>query len=375
MKKNKHKLQIPPGLKIGAYELIVSENCNLRCSYCFDNDYSNRTVCSYDANMSEKIIPDIIKFINATRATQYVTISFFGGEPLINFSFIKQLVTNIKNSALCKDWRTNYIIFTNGVLLNKAFNGFVKQNNISVVVSLDGNRQAHDMHRLFVSGKPSWEKIVSGLPGLIAAGREINKNVTIAYVVQNNTIKYFKESLLFLNDLDVGVNLCFYYEKISNKTINTILDVLEKLLLENKIRPPSIFSNTIFPIIGKTGASSNICINPFHTVTIAPSGKLFFCHRYTPKMHNLKMNQLACYGDIWQGWINFDYFKQMVKRSAFFEKKQQCSVCVAKSWCRGGCLYLHTWHKDKLVKMNNSMCKLFRGLTILGIKILLYKGK
>ena len=66
----------PNNIQIHNYELILTENCNLRCKYCFDDAFSNRTSCSYNYNMNIDIIDDLINFINETQDPNKVSVSF-----------------------------------------------------------------------------------------------------------------------------------------------------------------------------------------------------------------------------------------------------------------------------------------------------------
>ena len=98
------------------YELILTENCNLRCKYCFDDEFSDRTDCSYNPTMPISRIEEILDFIEKTKDKNVSPkINFFGGEPTVNWDFIVEFY----NKANARIGNFSSTINTNGVNLNK----------------------------------------------------------------------------------------------------------------------------------------------------------------------------------------------------------------------------------------------------------------
>lgn len=145
----------------------VTENCNLNCKYCAYGDLYNNYNKRINKKMSFDVFLSIIDFMktlwNSTYnlyAEQTIHISFYGGEPLLNFDFIKKAVTYLSDNPIPR----KNIIFsmtTNGYLLDK-YQEFLVENDFQLLISLDGNAY-HNSYRVDKKGNSSFEKIISNL--------------------------------------------------------------------------------------------------------------------------------------------------------------------------------------------------------------------
>ncbi|MCU0289171.1 MAG: radical SAM protein [Acidobacteria bacterium] len=144
--------------------LEVTENCNLRCKYCVYNSYY-----SYQRGLS----PKQLSFETARKGIEYVytlikdrdkkefNLSFYGGEPLLNFNTIKEIVRYGKERFI--DWKLNFNITTNLTLLDESILSFMVENNFYMVVSLDGGSDNHDAKRVFPNGNGTHAEIMKRL--------------------------------------------------------------------------------------------------------------------------------------------------------------------------------------------------------------------
>ena len=140
---------IPEGVKIQHYELILNEDCNMRCKYCFDDIYSGRKPIDIKTKMDLNMIDDIFNFIIKTRDEKVITrISFFGGEPLTNWEFISEFLDRSDNFGFI----TSYGMTTNGTLLNKEKIDKLLKYNVGIGISIDGGKEAHNKKRIFPDG-------------------------------------------------------------------------------------------------------------------------------------------------------------------------------------------------------------------------------
>jgi uncharacterized protein len=128
--------------------LHITNNCNLRCSYCFANCTANS---SFDISV---IYAAIDKFFQLP--SKHIYIDFHGGEPMLYFSAIKDAVIYSKKKALEFEKDVSFIIQTNGTLFTEENVKFIKENNIILGVSLDGPQRIHDRNRYFCSEKGSF---------------------------------------------------------------------------------------------------------------------------------------------------------------------------------------------------------------------------
>ncbi|MBW9159133.1 Cys-rich peptide radical SAM maturase CcpM [Clostridium tagluense] len=139
--------------------LQVTQSCNLRCEYCtYSGGYANRT------HSSKKMTYDMAKqgidfYIKHSRDCNELSIGFYGGEPLLEFKLIKQCIDYAKSHIEGKNIRFN--LTTNATLLTEEIVRYFDQNNVSIMISLDGPREIHDKNRKFAnSGNGSFDTVM-----------------------------------------------------------------------------------------------------------------------------------------------------------------------------------------------------------------------
>ena len=146
--------------------LNVAQDCNLRCRYCFVDQGS---FGAKRQRMSREVARQAVDLLlQESREAASCTLTFSGGEPMLNFPLIKQAVTYSHEQAARYGKRMAYSIFTNGTLFNDENMGFIKDHQINVQVSLDGPPAVHDRLRPTASGRGSYEIITASLPQLLA---------------------------------------------------------------------------------------------------------------------------------------------------------------------------------------------------------------
>lgn len=141
--------------------LQITQQCNLRCSYCvYSGNYLNRTHSQkeMDINTAKKAIDFII--IHSQNSPK-INFSFYGGEPFLRFKFIKECVAYAKEKGEGKEVTFN--LTTNGTLITDEIIEFIKDNDIALTISMDGPKEIHDKNRVFSNGMGSFEKIMNNL--------------------------------------------------------------------------------------------------------------------------------------------------------------------------------------------------------------------
>lgn len=319
------------------YELILTEDCNFRCKYCFDDTYSKRIKCNYNPIMEESLIPDIINFITSTRnQKRETTITFFGGEPLLRFNFIKSFVEAAKNLHFI------YSINTNISLINKEILDFLLRHRFRVCLSIDGNREGHDATRVLKNGQGSWKAIMSKIPMVVSRFNSIGLPVTAMMVVDSHNYKNLKEDYIFLKNLGIqNVNILWNFGwKASDEELLEIKQSLTYLFKEKKY---PLYLDAHRRLLSDTyKAGNHYCNSVRGSVTINPKGDLFFCHRLVPKMSDEKyIENPEILGNIYQGYINTEYLKFIDDRTSvkkLVKNLKECKTCKAFATCKGGCI-------------------------------------
>jgi uncharacterized protein len=148
--------------------LEVTEQCNLRCGYCV---YNEPVTDKRDHGRKDMSLETAYKAIDYLNAHSYnredVTIGFYGGEPLLRFPFLKSVLEYAK--FVIKDRELYFTLTTNGVMLTPEIAGFLADNNMRVLLSIDGPQEIHDLYRVDVGGKGTFSRAVQGLNNLAEA--------------------------------------------------------------------------------------------------------------------------------------------------------------------------------------------------------------
>jgi len=333
------------------YELVISEDCNLRCKYCFDDTLSDRkNEDCLPTIMPLDMIPRIQDFILKTRDKEFegMHISFFGGEPLMNWDFIEKFVNTSKNIF---DFRYSFSFGTNGTLLDDKKIDFILNNNINFTVSVDGKQKSHDKYRVYSDNKPSWNKSIIRLPEI--AAKKIN-SFSINLTLNPDTLDDLESNYLFIQELcDGRSQILINFDAIwSPEDLIKLESIWNKMFLYNDIPLPKSY---IDRIVGKTNSH---CITPDYSISINVIGQLFFCHRLIPKMTDVKKcNYQDYYGDITQG-LTTDYYDKIKLRTTFDEWSigKECENCTVKYSCYGGCIAAHQWKTKDIDKIYKPLC-------------------
>jgi len=367
-------MKVPSNANYSYYELILTEDCNLRCKYCFDDYFSDRTGCSYDTSMSIDILDDLFNFIYNTKAKDSrnpIKISFFGGEPFSNFKFMKAFVEKAEKEF---NFPIRYSINTNGYNLNSEKIDFLVDNNISIAVSIDGNQKSHDFNRITVGGGNSWKNIMKSMPELLAKVRGRGGNVTFMYTITEETIDELYDSYHFFANMGVNISLQFETEKKkSNEFHKKFEDTMRKLYVEEYMPWGSAFKDWIMN--PNKHKANSFCFLPEQSISIAPDGHLYFCHRLAPKMsEDIDIKGKISYGNIKDGITNEKFYELMQKRTDFnsFKENTGCKTCEAAYWCKGGCLASH-WNDSNMSDINHlnpELCKINKMLTRIAKEII-----
>lgn len=163
---------IAKGERTMVVSIWITDNCNMNCDYCYVGEKGKR-------NMPLSFIEKIILFINRQQplsGTELLYIKFFGGEPLMNFGFIKQLMSAIQMQKY--NFPVRYSITTNGTLFNSEIISYMVTNSIDCSISMDGLPEIHDKHRKMKNGKGSWKIIRENMKSLRQQGLDVTARMT-----------------------------------------------------------------------------------------------------------------------------------------------------------------------------------------------------
>ena len=316
--------------------LMVAQDCNLRCKYCFGEGgtYGHRAV------MSEEIGRAAVDFIiKNSGIRKHCEIDFFGGEPLINFRTVKAVTEYVRRREQDTGKVFKLTLTTNGVLLDDKVGAWLNDNNISVVLSLDGRKEIHDAMRPDISGRGSYERVISNFKRFVDSrggdnyylrGTYTNRNLDFTADVLHAHDAGFdilsiepvvlKDSPLALTEADLP-------------RIREEYDRLTEAYLERRRAGNGFFffhfnvdlSNG--PCVAKRLSG---CGAGHEYFAVAENGDLYPCHQFVGRERYKLGNIFDGVEESARHWLK--YF-----RESHVLNKPKCCDCWAKFFCSGGC--------------------------------------
>lgn len=238
--------------------LEVTENCNFRCSYCaFSGGYSGNRVHS-SRKMSWETAKTAIDFYHSIRKDEtedMPSITFYGGEPLLCFNFIKKCVEYASQLKWAYPGDIHYGFTTNASLLNENIIHFLEAHKFGLLISLDGPEYQHDQNRRFANGRHSFETVISNLRLLksMTSPEYYQTNVTVNCVISPGadilaTNAFFSENSELFPNITVssvreGHEEFFKNHPADIKREHEQLDILFKEYRDRHLRPEGFSVN------------------------------------------------------------------------------------------------------------------------------------
>ena len=339
--------------------LHIAHTCNLNCSYCFASQgkyHGERALMSYEVG---KRALDFLIENSGTRRN--LEVDFFGGEPLMNFDVVKQLVAYARSIEKEKNKNFRFTLTTNGVLVDDDVIEFSNREMSNVVLSLDGRKEVHDRYRVDYAGNGSWEKIVPKFQKFVNARGGKNYYMRGTFTHANPD---------FLEDIKTMLDLGF--SELSMEPVVAASDDpaalteedkpvvmkqyedLAKLMLErDKEGKPFTFYHYMIDLKGGPCIYKRIsgCGSGTEYMAVTPWGDLYPCHQFVGD-EKFKL------GGIWAGVNNKKIQDEFASCNVY--AREECRDCWARLYCSGGCA-ANAYHATGSVKgVYKYGCDLFK---------------
>lgn len=187
--------------------LELTRSCNMACTYCIDGEaYDQKDCLGPSVNMSENTALRGVDYLldHSSEQTQPLAISFYGGEPLLQFSLLKTVVKYAKKHSRQSGKDIVFSITTNGTLITRDIAEYLIKNSVQIVISHDGPEEVHNCYRHFKKGGRTYESVMSALEMI----RDIDsvyfdRFVRCSVVVMPNS--NLEELQNYFNNLDVNI--------------------------------------------------------------------------------------------------------------------------------------------------------------------------
>ena len=339
--------------------LHVAHTCNLNCSYCFASQgkyHGDRAVMSYEVG---KQALDFLMANSGTRRN--LEVDFFGGEPLMSFQVVKDLVAYARSIEKEKGKNFRFTLTTNGVLVDDDVIEWANRECSNVVLSLDGRKEIHDRFRVDYAGNGSWEKIVPKFQKFVEARGGKNYYMRGTFTHANPDFLTDIQTMLDLgfNELSMEPVVCAAGDPsaLTGEDLAVVMDQYEKLaqlmLERDKAGKPFTFYHYMIDLTGGPCIYKRIsgCGSGTEYMAVTPWGDLYPCHQFVGE-------ERFRLGDIWTGVTNTEIQAEFAACNVYAHP--ECRDCWARLYCSGGCA-ANAYHSTGSVKgVYENGCKLFR---------------
>lgn len=310
-------------------ELALTHRCNLRCAYCYAGAKSDRTMSLETARKALDLAFD--------HPHEHVRIAPFGGEPLLEAALVDAVATEAKERSRRTGKKVRFTMTTNGTLLTTENLEMLGRHGFRIVVSLDGDRLAHDAARVFADGSSSWEATVAGLE---RAREHLGTRRTLS-VVHPGNVRRLSESFdslvsLGVNQLSLSIDYSAPWSDEDLVALREGFETITDRVIALYRRGEGV---VVRPLHGKIRrrirgdlVPTTRCRFGLGEFAVAPSGRLYPCERLIgadgPPEQELSV------GHVDQG---IDVPCVHALRGCKNRSREQCASCSVQDQCMWWC--------------------------------------
>lgn len=331
---------------LSALTLMVAQECNMRCSYC----YGDGGEFNHKGLMTTDIAIQAVDFLIQNSSSSKLAIAFLGGEPLMNIKLIKTVVEYCDKKGIQNGKVFTYTITTNGTLITPEIESYLVTHKIVTQISIDGIKEKHDSMRYFANSKGSYEMVLDKTKSmrknkLLTARATLSpQNLNYVEVFEHlNSLGFraipIEPAINFLSDKDKEVELneykkylSYYVKNIKNKNFDVVEKMTDIIKAMEKIH--------------NAGKRSNGCGAFKRMYAINIDGNIYPCHRFVgiPEF---------CLGNINDRIVDGTDFL----RDLDVDNRKKCASCWAKNLCLGGCAYENYMENKNISVPSDNFCE------------------
>ena len=344
---------------IKALCLHVAHTCNLNCEYCFASQgkyHGERALMSFEVG---KRALDFLIENSGTRRN--LEVDFFGGEPLMNWDVVKELVSYARVQEKIHNKNFRFTLTTNGILVDDDVIEFCNKEMSNVVLSLDGRKEVHDRLRVDYQGRGSYDIIVPKFQEFVK--RRNGKNYYMRGTFTHNNVDFTKDIFhmadLGFTELSMEPVVCSPDDAsaLTEADLPILFEQYEILAKEMIKRKKEGNGFTFYhymldlthgPCIYKRISG---CGSGTEYMAVTPTGDLYPCHQFVGDTKYLL-------GNIWDGVSNTEIQNEFKLCNAY--ARPECIDCWAKLYCSGGCAANSYHASGKITGLYEYGCELFK---------------
>ena len=344
---------------IKALCLHVAHTCNLNCAYCFASQgryHGERALMSFDVG---KQALDFLIDHSGTRTN--LEVDFFGGEPLMNWEVVKQLVEYARSVEKARGKNFRFTLTTNGMLIDDDVIEFANREMSNVVLSLDGRKEIHDRARVDYHGQGSYDRVVPKFQKLVKArgGKNYYMRGTFTHANPDFTRDVFHMADLGFTELSMEPVVCAPDDPaaLTPDDLEIVKRQYELLAVDMLRREregrPITFYHYMLDLTGGPCLYKRIsgCGSGTEYMAVTPTGDLYPCHQFVGE-------EAYKLGDIWNGVTENAVREQFRACNAY--ARPECADCWARLYCSGGCAANAYHATGSVLGVYEAGCELFR---------------
>lgn len=316
--------------------LHIAHDCNLACKYCFaeEGEYHGRREL-----MSFEVGKKALDFLVANSGNRVnLEVDFFGGEPLMNWDVVKQLVEYGRSLEEPNNKKFRFTLTTNGVLLNDEIMEYLNKEMSNVVLSLDGRKEVNDRMRPFRTGKGSYDLIVPKFQKLADSRNQTNYYVRGTFTRDNldfsEDVKHFADLGFKQMSIEPVVGPEEDPYSIREEDLPKIMEEYDKLALEYIKREKEGNGFNFFHFMIDLNQGPCVykrlsgCGSGTEYLAVTPWGDFYPCHQFVG-------NEDFLMGNVNDGIVRNDIVEAFGNCNVY--SKEKCKNCFSKFYCSGGC--------------------------------------
>ena len=317
--------------------LHIAHDCNLACRYCFAGEgeyHGRRALMSFD--VGKKALDFLVEH-SGNRVN--LEVDFFGGEPLMNWQVVKDLVAYGRSLEKPRGKKFRFTLTTNGVLLDDEVLEFANREMDNIVLSIDGRKEVHDRMRPFRGGQGSYDSVV---PKFIKTAESRGQKKYYVRGTYTHDNLDFSEDVLHLADLgfqQISVEPVVAEASdpyaITEADLPALKEEYDKLAMEMTRRRREgrgfNFFHFMIDLEGGPCVAKRLsgCGSGTEYLAVTPWGDLYPCHQFVG-------NEKFLMGNVEEGIVREDLREQFKCCNVY--AKDKCRKCFAKFYCSGGCM-------------------------------------
>lgn len=340
-------------ITLNGLTLMIIQECNLRCTYCYGEggEYQDR------GKMSLETAKKSIDFLIGNSKNKELLICFLGGEPLMNFPLIKDVVAYCNKYENDKPIHFKYTITTNGTIWNDEIEKFLREKHFTVQISVDGNKDVHNCNRFYANGLGSFDVmekntrnmrndgLVSGRATITATNLDLVDNFKALNDMKFRSIPMAPaQNLLSDEDYDrlIGEN---------TKLVQYFLELIQSGDYKTAKKLRILMSG--LQKIHKSGVASKIlCGVGSAQLAVDINGEIYPCHRFVANKEYAMGNVLK----------DTKIEKMPFLEEITLEKHKECKNCWARNLCVGACPNENLVNAGTTQKSDSKNCRFIQAM-------------